>query len=190
MQNDPDTQLMLYVKEGDAAAFQMLFDKYKKRVINYCYRFSGNLAVAEDLAQETFIRLYKGAPRYRPKARFSTWLFKIATNVCLNELRRPSYRNRMASIDDEEGKTTEEQIPDRQQSPADDELARQQLQAAVKAAMGQLPEKQRAALLLRVDQEFSYREIAKQMGCRENHVKILIHRAREKLKALLEQGNR
>ena len=188
MRADPDIELMLNFKKGDVNAFQMLFDKYKKRVINYCYRFSGNHAIAEELAQETFIRVYQGAGRYRPKARFSTWIFKIATNVCLNELRKPVYRNKVESLDNLNGHEGTE-LKNGGPKSVHEDLEDNETQHVIRKAMKALPEKQRAALLLRIDEEFSYKEIGKQMGCSENHVKILIYRAREKLKDMLEQGN-
>ena len=188
MQADPDTQLMLDFKAGDEHAFQNLFDKYKSRVITYCFRFCGDRAVAEELAQETFLKVYKAARRYRPKARFSTWLYKIATNVCLNEIRRPVYRNRVASLDG----TTDDGTPAKVSEPAATPQARpdtllecQERQALVHQAMEQLPEKQRAALFLRIEGEFSYNEIGQQINRSENHVKTLIHRGRQRLKKAL-----
>ncbi len=188
MLNDPDIQLMLDFKAGDPAAFRRLFDKHKQRVINYCYRFCGNAAVAEELAQETFLRVYKAAPRYRPKARFSTWLFKIAANVCLNELRKPVYRAGTESLDPTADDGQRAGPPDG--SPAgttrpDGLYEMHEQQALVRKAIGQLPEKQRAALLLRIEEEFSYREIGQQINRSENHVKTLIHRGRQGLRRLL-----
>jgi RNA polymerase sigma-70 factor (ECF subfamily) len=178
MHTDPDVQLMLAFKAGDEQAFRQLFDKYKKQVVNYCYRFCGHREVAEELAQETFLRIYKAAPRYRPKAKFRTWLFKIAANVCLNEIRRPAYRQQSESLD---------QLPERDSGKAgpDIELADAERQRMVRSAIRQLPEKQRAALLLRVEGEFSYKEIAVQIGRSVNHVKTLIHRGRLALRHTL-----
>lgn len=179
---------MLDFKAGDQQAFQDLFDKYKKRVIAYCFRFCGHRAVAEELAQETFLKVYKAARRYRPKARFSTWLFKIATNVCLNEVRRPVYRNQLESLDriteNEVDRTVSTATGTRQNSP-DDLLLSQEQQELVIKAIGRLPEKQRAALLLRIEEEFSYGEIGHQINCTENNVKTLIHRGRIQLKKAL-----
>jgi RNA polymerase sigma-70 factor (ECF subfamily) len=188
MCTDPDTQLMLNIKAGDPNAFQELFDKYKHRLITYCFRFCGHPSVAEELAQETFLKVYKAAGRFRPKARFSTWLFKIATNVCLNEVRRPAYRNRIESLDGISKNNTNlaasakaaagSDRPDRQ-------LLSHEQQLLVRKAIEQLPEKQRAALLLRIEGEFSYGEIGQQIDCNENHVKTLIHRGRKRLKKAL-----
>ncbi len=187
MRTDPDAQLMLQFKAGDQRAFHHLFDAYKKRVANYCHRYCGNAAVAEELAQETFLRVYKAAPRYRPKARFSTWLFKIAANVCLNEIRKPAYRARMASLDDAPGEdSAAHRSPEGSgPEPPDTILERSEKQAMVQNAIARLPEQQRAALLLRVNEEFSYREIGRQINRSEGHVKTLIYRGRQQLKKLL-----
>jgi RNA polymerase sigma-70 factor (ECF subfamily) len=188
MRTDPDTQLMLNFKAGDPNAFQELFDKYKHRLITYCFRFCGHQAVAEELAQETFLKVYKAAGRYRPKARFSTWLFKIATNVCLNEVRRSVYRNRIESLDE----ITENSIDLAASTKAgtgsyrpDNLLLSREQQLLVRKAIDQLPKKQRAALLLRIEGEFSYGEIGQQIDRNENHVKTLIHRGRKRLKKAL-----
>jgi len=188
MLTDPDIQLMLSFKAGDQRAFQALFDKYKKQVINYCYRYCGQQAVAEELAQETFLRVYKASARYRPKARFSTWLFKIAANVCLNEIRKPVYRARLEPIDQtpEAGHGRDrEPAMDPDQSMPDALLQAQQSQALIRQAMGRLPEEQRAALLLRATEGFSYGEIGRQINRSENHVKTLIYRGRQRMKKIL-----
>jgi len=176
--------LMLDFKEGNALAFQKLFNKYKKRVMNYCYRFCRNHAVAEELAQETFLRVYKAASRYQPKARFSTWLFKIATNVCLNELRKPDYSQKIQPLESDDS-SEDGVIADVHQSGIDAEYEFNETQRVLHQAIMELPEKQRVALMLRIEGEFSYKEIGKQIFCSENHVKILIFRARQRLKELL-----
>lgn len=185
MHDDSDIQLMMRFKNGDSHAFQTLFNKHKKRVINYCFRFCGNHGLAEDLAQETFLRVYKAAPRYKPKARFTTWLFKIATNVCLNELRKPVYRSRIESLSSEGGNEGD-RITDPHQKGLDDDFETNETLHILKRAIMELPEKQRAALLLKIEGEFSYKEIAKQIHRTENNVKILIFRARQRLKEILD----
>jgi RNA polymerase sigma-70 factor (ECF subfamily) len=183
MGTDPDTQLMLQFKAGDQRAFHHLFDKHKKRVINYCFRYCGNAAVAEELAQETFLRVYKAAHRYRPKARFTTWLFKIAANVCLNEIRKPVYRAQMESLEDGSGLDRASEMSDPE---APDALFEEsERNAMVQHAINELPEQQRAALLLRVNEAFSYKEIGLQINRTEGHVKTLIHRGRQQLKKIL-----
>jgi RNA polymerase sigma-70 factor, ECF subfamily len=188
MQTDPDIQLMLCFRDGDQNAFRALFDKYKKPVINYCYRYCGHPAVAEELAQETFLRVYKASARYRPKARFSTWLFKIATNVCLNEIRKPVYRARIESMDQashEDRDLLREMAMEPEQSMPDALLEARQDQILIRRAMGRLPEAQRAAMLLRATEGFSYQEIGRQLNRSENHVKTLIHRGRQRLRKIL-----
>jgi len=188
MLTDPDIELMMSFKAGDPHAFRLLFDKYKKQVINYCYRYCGHRAVAEELAQETFLRVYKAAERYRPKARFSTWLFKIAANVCLNEIRRPVYRAKLESIDQtaEDGPGGDREITmDPERSMPDALLEAGQQQALVHQAINRLPGEQRAALLLRSTEGFSYEEIGQQINRSENHVKTLIYRARQHMKKML-----
>jgi RNA polymerase sigma-70 factor, ECF subfamily len=188
MTTEADTQLMLNFKDGDQRAFQLLFDKYKKRVINYCYRFCGHQAVAEDLAQETFLRVYMAAKRYEPRSKFSTWLFKIAANVCLNEIRKPVYRVRLESIDqdpDEAHDPALDLAEEPNQSMPDAMLEAHQDQAVVRKAMGDMPKEQRAALLLRATEGFSYHEIGVQINRTENQVKTLIHRGRQRLISML-----
>lgn len=179
---------MLKFKAGDQSAFRRLFDRYKGRVIRYCYRFCGHPEVAEELAQETFIRVYKAAGRYRPKARFSTWLFRIATNVCLNEIRRPDYRLRFENVElpnRDAGREEKAMSTPESDNRPDACFARAEQHKMVLDAISQLPEDQRAALLLRVEEEFSYKEIGRQIGCSESSIKTLIFRGRRKLKQAL-----
>ena len=96
---DADAQLMLRFQAGDLAAFESLFGRRSRALINFAYRFVRNREVAEELAQDIFIRVYDASSGYRVEAKFTTWLYRIATNVCLNEIRRPHFRARHASID-------------------------------------------------------------------------------------------
>lgn len=133
------------------------------------------------------MRVYKAAKRYRPKARFTTWLYKIATNVCLNEIRKPANRMPMESLDDA---AASNQVPDIGRSASDSKppdalLEESEKHAMVQDAIQQLPEQQRAALLLRINEEFSYREIGLQINRPEGHVKTLIYRGRQQLKKML-----
>ncbi len=179
---------MLAFKDGDTASFGCLFDRYKTRIVNYCRRFMNDRETAEDMAQEVFLRVYRSAPKYKPEAAFSTWIFKIATNVCLNELRRPKYRYSTESID--VSKTGDGdpplEIADKLGIAPEEAVARKELDAVVRRALEELPAKQRAAVLLRIYDGFSYEEIAKQIGKSEKSVKALIHRGRNMLKAYLK----
>jgi len=180
MQTDPDIQIMLRCRDGDEEAFRILFVRHKKKVINFCYRFCSDRSVAEDLAQEVFLRIYRAAPKYKPTAGFRTWLFTIATNVCLNETRRRRKQAGTISLDApiDIGKgEIQPDIEDPERLPDDQILDREQ-EVHLQSALSELPDRQRAALLLRITHDFSYSEIAGQLGCSENTVKTLIHRGR------------
>jgi len=188
---DPDVRRMLCFQSGDAGAFRELFETHQKSIINFCFRFCQNRALAEDLAQEVFLRVYRGAGGYRPDARFSTWLYRIAVNVCLNETRKIEYRARVESIDRPGFKggddtDTPRQVSDENQASPGDMVASRERDEAIARALTRLPEQQRIALVLRTYQDFSYDEIAVQMSCSEGKVKTLIFRARQTLKELLK----
>lgn len=185
MATDPDVELMLLVKEGDLTAFQTLFEKYKSSVLNFCYRFCGHQGVSEELAQEVFLRVYKAAPRYRPKGRFTSWLFKIAANICLNEVRKREHRQRIESIDqimNHEDSKKNHVLADGKTPLTDELIEAREKELHIQEALRNLPDKQRAALLLKLEGGFAYKEIARQIKCPENQVKILIYRGRQRLK--------
>lgn len=184
---DPDAALMLRVREGDRDAFAVLVDRYKQPVMNLVARTLRDLTEAEDIAQHVFLQVYKSAHRYEVTAKFSTWLFTIARNLCLNEIRRRS-RHPAHSLDaaregDEEHLAR--QIEDARTFSAPDALLQRELEVKVDEAVNALPEKQRTALLL-CRQEVSYEEIAKVLDCSVSATKSLIHRARETLKEQLK----
>ena len=187
---DPDVALMLRVKRGDRGAFAELVERWKHPVVGFVYRTLPDADEAEDLTQATFVQLWKTADRYQPSARFSTFLFTIARNLCLNEIRRRS-RHPADSLDavagsgpDDEGPS--HQIEDRRQPGADAEAVRGELFAKVEEALRDLPEKQRTALVLCREGELSYEEIADVLGTSLQATKSIIHRARETLKARLK----
>lgn len=187
-ERDPDTELMLRVKKGDEPAFEELVDKYKQPVLNLVYRILRDATEAEDLAQNVFVQVFKSADRYRVEAKFSTWLFTIARNLCLNELRRRS-RHPADSLE-AAGETQEDhrarQFEDKASVSAPDLLLREELSAKVEDALGSLPENQRTAILLFKEKEMSYEEISKIMDCSLSATKSLIHRGRETLKQKLK----
>jgi RNA polymerase sigma-70 factor (ECF subfamily) len=185
MRADPDADLMMRVKKGDMDAFQTLFDKHKEGIVNFCYRYCGHRAIGEELAQEVFLRVYKAAGHYRPKARFTTWLYRIATNLCLNELRRGEYRQQIESLNQNAGGGEPAEAAHRPGPTPETQYQEREQADLVQRGLSQLPHRQRAALLLRIKGEFSYREIAEQLGCTENHVKVLIYRGRQGLKEKL-----
>jgi len=185
---DPDTLLMLRVKRGDRDAFTELVERWKHPVIGFIYRTLPDPDEAEDLAQATFVQLWKTAGRYQPTARFSTFLFTIARNLCLNEIRR-RVRHPADSLDEPRGEDEDHplrQIEDRSQPGADAEATRTELFGLVEEALAALPEKQRTALVLCRDGELSYEEIATVLGTTLQATKSLIHRARETLKGRLK----
>jgi RNA polymerase sigma-70 factor (ECF subfamily) len=183
---DPDVQHMLRFKEGDMAAFDLLFSRYTRPVINFAFRFVRNRELAEELAQEIFLRVYEGAKTYQPKTRFAPWLYRIATNVCLNEIRKPQFRAKQQSLTRDEDSS--DMIPSRDlqinEEPTKD-LERQAIARALKLSLDQLPDKQRTAFILNKYQELSYAEVAESMKLGEKAVKSLIHRAKETLAAKL-----
>lgn len=185
---DPDIALMLRAKQGDGGAFTELVEKYKQPVMNLAFRTLRDLTEAEDLAQNVFFQVWKAAPRYEPTAKFSTWLFTIARNLCLNEIRRRT-RHPAESLDqtrDDADDQPRYQVEDKRVAPATEELLRGELMEKVDAALAVLPENQRTALLLCRQEELSYEEIATVLGCSLSATKSLIHRARETLKLKLK----
>lgn len=187
-EQDPDAELMLRVRQGDAAAFEQLVEKYKQPVLNLLYRTLRDATEAEDLAQNVFVQVFKSADRYRVEAKFSTWLFTIARNLCLNEIRRRS-RHPAESLDaatESHDELPARQFEDRRSISAPDQLLRDELTFKVEEALGVLPENQRTAILLFKEKEMSYEEISAILGCSLSATKSLIHRGRETLKQKLK----
>jgi RNA polymerase sigma-70 factor (ECF subfamily) len=180
--SDPDVQRMLRFKEGDTAAFDLLFSRYTRPVIHFAFRFVHNHELAEELAQEIFLKVYEGAKTYQPQARFAPWLYRIAANVCLNEIRKPHFRAKQQSLNREGDSDDIMLLPDLQtkREPTKD-LERQAIARALKQTLDQIPDKQRIAFILNKYQELSYLEVADTMNLSEKAVKSLIHRAKETL---------
>jgi RNA polymerase sigma-70 factor, ECF subfamily len=185
---DPDADLMLRVKQGDIAAFELLVEKYKRSVMNLAFRSVRDETEAEDLAQSVFVQVFKSARRYQSTAKFSTWLFTIARNLCLNEIRRRS-RHPTESLEATHSGHEDQplrQFEDRKTSAAPDHLLHGELEQKVAEAIDGLPENQRTAILLCREEELSYEEIAEVLGCSLSATKSLIHRGRETLKQRLK----
>jgi RNA polymerase sigma-70 factor, ECF subfamily len=186
---DPDAALMLRVKQGDTAAFEELVERYKQPVLNLLYRTLRDATEAEDLAQNVFVQVYKFADRYRVEAKFSTWLFTIARNLCLNEIRRRSRHpaeSLDAVIETSEESACPRQFEDKRNISAQETLMQDELVSKVEEALGALPENQRTAILLFKEKEMSYEEISEILGCSLSATKSLIHRGRETLKQKLK----
>lgn len=185
---DPDAELMLRAKRGDRAAFALLVEKYQQPIVNLVRRTLRDPDEAEDIAQNVFLQAFKSAQRYRATARFSTWLYTIARNLCLNELRRRA-RHPADPLDSAAPGDTGHspvQNPDPHAVLAPQALLRQELNAAIELALAGLPEIQRSALLLLRDQELPYEDIAQILHTTVPATKSLIHRARETLKQQLK----
>lgn len=187
--HDPDAERMIRFRDGNESAFDGLVEKFKSPVLNYIYRQIGNLDEAEDIAQNVFIQVYKSAERYEPSAKFSTWLFTIARNLCLNEFRRrqrhPLQSLQQTMSDDSEASPIQYADP-KARSPSAETLEKE-LQEHILAAIQKLPENQRTAVLLCRYEGLSYEEIAKVLGTTVSATKSLLHRAREILKGELSK---
>ena len=188
MPADPDAVLMRRVKRGDTRAFAELVDKYKQPVINFLTRTLRDETEAEDLAQNVFVQVYRSARRYRESARFTTWLFTIARNLCLNEIRRRA-RHPAEPLDATHPAHEEQparQFEDVQTTAPPAALLHGELEEKIEEALAELPENQRTAILLCRQEELSYEEIAAVLGCSLSATKSLIHRGRETLKQKLK----
>jgi RNA polymerase sigma-70 factor (ECF subfamily) len=184
-----DVDLMMKVKKGDRAAFSVLVGRYRKPLVNFIYRFTMNPGEAEDLAQEVFLRVYQSASRYEPKASFSTWIYRIATNVTLNHLRdhKPHLQSSLDAVADN-GTEASSQWPD-PHPLIEEQLIRRERVDQIQKAIAVLPEKQRLAVILTKYQDLSLREAANILNCSEMAVKSLLFRAyttlREQLVAVM-----
>ena len=183
-----DVQLMLDVKAGDEQSFELLLRKYRTPLVNFLYRMVRDPAVAEDLAQEVFLRVYRARKEYAPSAKFTTWMFRIATNVALNSVRDNRHRQMETSMDHAVGAGDDEQpameLPDRTPS-VEQQLVAQTRSELILRAIHALPEKQRAAVLLHKYEELDYDEIARILECSESALKSLLFRAYETLRVEL-----
>jgi RNA polymerase sigma-70 factor (ECF subfamily) len=188
--DDPDVQLMLRFQKGDMEAFQQLFNKYSSSVVNFAFRFVGSRERAEELAQEVFLQVYRWQERYEPRAKFSTWLFKIANNHCLNEVRKGEYKVSHESLDSQrnsEGEERERDLPDTNPRKGDDILAAKQTADKIQTILSRLPESQRSALMLSRLEGLSYQEVAEVLGTTEKAVKSLVFRATQSLREGLQE---
>ena len=182
-----DVQLMLDVKAGDEESFDLLLQRYRTPLVNFLYRMVRDAATAEDLAQEVFLRVYRARAQYTPTAKFTTWMFRIATNVALNSVRDNRYRKLEVSFDapiddDEDSGPRELPAPEMR---IDEHLLERDRCEFIKRAIASLPDKQRVAVLLHKYEEMDYSEIAKILDCSESALKSLLFRAYESLRVQL-----
>lgn len=194
---DRDGQLMLRVREGDTQSFTLLLERHRGPVIHFLFRMVQNQAIAEELAQEVFLRVYKSRETYEPTAKFTTWLYRIATHLALNVIRDGKHERGQDRLDSSGAVRSQTQ----QDEAGDSASARQQVadsglsaEAAmvrnarleeVREAISALPEKQRAAVMMHKYDNLGYAQIAGALGCSESALKSLLFRAYETLRARL-----
>jgi RNA polymerase sigma-70 factor, ECF subfamily len=181
---DADTALMLRVREGDNASFELLLRRHRAMVVSHLYRSIHNLAVAEELAQDVFIRVYRSRERYQPEAKFTTWLFRITSNVALNW--RRDTRHEAGNLPLEDAVRGLPVLGFRDRAPnADEVLIRQDKANEVRAAIQALPGKQLAAVLMHKYEGMDYAQIAEALNCSVPALKSILFRAYETLRQRL-----
>jgi RNA polymerase sigma-70 factor, ECF subfamily len=182
---DDDIKLMLEFKGGSKEAFNRLVDKYSKPIINYIYRFTGSREDSEDLAQDVFMKIFNSAKNYEASAKFTTWLYRIASNISIDYIRKRKSKGPHDSLDEHKADETsgmQNQLADKNQKPADKLLEQKETGENIERALQTLPENQRAAIILKIYGEKSYAEIASILGTSPASVESLMWRARQGLK--------
>ncbi len=184
-----DVDVMLRVKTGDESAFAYLVQKYRRPMVGFMYRLCHNPSTAEELAQEVFLRVYRSRTSYEPSAKFTTWLYRIATNLAVNHARdtrheRPENTLRLDEPDQETGTTPD--LADGSLS-AEEQILRRERLAAIRKVVNALPERQRVAVIMHKYQQMDYREIAGALKLSESATKSLLFRAYETLREQLKQ---
>lgn len=184
-----DAEVMLRVKAGDDSAFDYLVQKYRRPMINFMYRMAHNAAVAEDLAQEVFLRVYRSRSTYQPSAKFTTWLYRIATNLGVNYVRDTRHERPENTVNLDEPDTETGQTPDVADKAAnvEQEMLRRERLAAIRQKVDALPERQRMAVLMHKYQQMDYRQIAEVLKLSESATKSLLFRAYETLRSELKE---
>ena len=190
MTQEEELQLIRLVLAGETEAFEALVRAHEKNVYNLALRMTGDPQDAEDMAQEAFLKAYRSLGDFRSESRFSVWLYRIVSNVCLDFLRRRSRRPSVSlTTEDDEGEELQRDVPDERFSP-ETLLERRLTREAVREGLRELPEEQRQILLLREIEGLSYEEIGEILDLEPGTVKSRIFRARKRLCAfLLREGN-
>ena len=184
-----DAEVMLRVKAGDDSAFDFLVQKYRRPIINFMYRMAHNSAAAEDLAQEVFLRVYRSRSSYEASAKFTTWLYRIATNLGMNYSRdtrheRPENVMNLDEPDEETGQARD--LADKTPSAEEEIMQRERLRA-IRQKVDALPERQKMAVLMHKYQQMDYRQIADVLKLSESATKSLLFRAYETLRTQLKE---
>jgi RNA polymerase sigma-70 factor (ECF subfamily) len=188
MDREPSSEdLMARIAKGDDDAFEILVNRHQTSILNLIYRFIGDRTQAKDLAQEVFIRVWQAANTYKPEAKFTTWIYRITANLCLNELKSSRRRKlfQFLRFGEDQENTIEEVLVDASPSPEDLLLSREQSRR-ISDALQSLPANQRVALVLRRYDNLSYQEIAKILNCSVSAVESLIVRAKRNLQEKLK----
>ena len=183
-----DAEIMLRVREGDDSGFSVLIEKYRKQIVHFMFRMSRNQAVAEELAQEVFLRVYRSRQTYRAEAKFSTWLYRIATNLGVNHARDTKHERTAQNVyldqpDAETGTTPD--VADNTLS-VEQTLVRDERMTAIRKHVMALPERQRNAVLMHKYQEMDYKEIGEVLKLSESATKSLLFRAYQTLRENLK----
>jgi RNA polymerase sigma-70 factor (ECF subfamily) len=184
-----DADIMLRVKTGDQSAFAYLVQKYRRPMVSFMYRMARNSAAAEDLAQEVFLRVYRSRETYEASAKFTTWLYRIATNLAVNHARdsrheRPEVQVSLDEPDDDTGTTLE--LPDASLN-AEQQMVRRERMLAIRRKVEALPEQQRLAVIMHKYQQMDYKQIADVLKKSESATKSLLFRAYETLRDQLKE---
>jgi RNA polymerase sigma-70 factor, ECF subfamily len=184
-----DAQVMLRVKTGDQSAFDYLVQKYRRPMVSFMYRMARNTAAAEDLAQEVFLRVYRSRESYEASAKFTTWLYRIATNLAVNHARdtrheRPEVTVSLDEPDEDTGTTIE--VPDANLN-AEQAMVRRERMLAIRRKVEALPEQQKLAVIMHKYQQMDYKEIAEVLKKSESATKSLLFRAYETLREQLKE---
>ena len=181
---DRDAELMLRVREGDDTSFALLLERHRGPVVHFLYRMVQNPSVSEELAQEVFLRVYRSRATYEPTAKFTTWLFRIATHLALNWVRDGKKEKGHESLDEQVVDGVDRQVRDRQPT-IEQAMLHEVKMIEVRQAIEALPAKQRAAVLMHKYEELEYAQIARALNCSESAVKSLLFRAYESLRSRL-----
>jgi RNA polymerase sigma-70 factor (ECF subfamily) len=179
-----DAEVMLRVKAGDESAFEYLVQKYRRSMVGFMYRMSHNAAAAEDLAQEVFLRVYRSRSGYEASAKFTTWLYRIATNLAVNHARdtRNERPEKMASLDEPDEETGSTMDVADGSPTAEETILRRERMSAIRAKVQALPERQRVAVLMHKYQQMDYKQISEVLKLSESATKSLLFRAYETLR--------
>ena len=179
---DSDAELMLRVRDGDGASFALLLEKHRSSVVHFLYRIVQDFAVAEELGQEVFLRVYRSRATYEPTAKFTTWLFRIATHLALNWIRDGKRERGQERLDAQQDGAPALQVSDKKPS-VEARMVYNVRMEEVRNAIAALPEKQRSAVVMHKYEEMEYSQIASVLSCSESAVKSLLFRAYESLRA-------